>query len=227
MPTTFPCPHCGMQLQAGPEPLPPGAVCPGCRRPLHAASVAPGAPPPPAVLPVPTAYADDDFERPARPAPAPTAIPGSVRAAGIIWIVFGALILLNGAVMLLLLLTLTGPAPPGQRAGLAGGVLCGGLFVGLVGGVFIHVGVTTLAGTAKDTLGNGIGSIIFAALVGGSGMLRLALLGANVVELVGALVNLLGGAALLVAGILALVGRDGYRAYRHARGGAPYPRRRY
>jgi hypothetical protein len=141
--------------------------------------------------------------------------------------VFGALILLNGAILLLFLLALSGPAPAEARGGVMAGAVCGGLFVALIGGVFIHVGVTTLGGTAKDTLGNGIGSIIFAALIGGGGVVRLVALGANWVELISGLVNMLGGAALLVAGILALVGRDGYRAYRHTHGRAPYPRRRY
>jgi hypothetical protein len=227
MSTAFTCPHCGMPQHAAPASLPPGAVCPGCGRPLHAASVAPGAPPPPVVLPAEARYADDRWQQPEPVAGPPPAIPGSVRAAGIIGIIFGALILLNGAVLLLFLLVLSGQAQQGAGGAVASGVVCVGLFVALIGGVFIHVGIQSLGGTAKDTLGNGIGSIIFAALIGGSGLIRLVALGVNWVEMIGAVVNLLGGAALLLAGVLALVERDGYRAYRRFHHSAPPPRRRY
>src|SRR5260370_40664686 len=58
-----------------------------------------------------------------------------------------------------------------------GATFCGGLLVALFGGGFIFVGVQTLTGAAKDTLGNGIGSIIFAALMGGFTVLLLVALG--------------------------------------------------
>jgi hypothetical protein len=151
-------------------------------------------------------------------------LPNSAKTAGIIWIVFGGLILLSFAVQALTQLAF---APPEQRGPAIGGTFCGGLLVALFGGGFIFVGVQTLTGTAKDTLGNAIGSIIFAALLGGFAILMLTLvLGARAVGAptnlawVGLMVMVIYGlaaAALLTAGVLALIGREGYKAYRRYR----------
>jgi hypothetical protein len=98
--------------------------------------------------------------------------------------------------------------------------MCGGLFAALFGGGFIFVGIQTLIGTAKDTLGNGIGSIIFAALIGGlAAVLLVALVAsraagaqAGPVWVLVLAVGIYGLAAvgLLAAGIMALAGREGY-----------------
>ena len=69
----------------------------------------------------------------------------------------------------------------------------------LVGGAFIYVGVQSVRGTAKDTLGNGIGSIVFAAFqFCGAALSGLALLLApgGVAAVVFA-VGLIDGAGLL------------------------------
>jgi hypothetical protein len=232
MSTGFTCPHCGMSQHVAPASLPPGAVCPGCGRPLHSASVAPGVPPPPVVYPADTGYADDSWEQPEPAARLEPTIPGSVRAAGIIWIVFGALILLSGGLQLLAQLAL---APTEARGAFFSGAVCGALFVGFVGGVFIHVGVQSLSGTARDTLGNGIGSIIFAALIGGITLVVLVAAAsvrsvrgeatpgwAVVIPLV---INSLAAFGLLAAGVLALVGRQGYREYRRYHYPATWRRR--
>jgi hypothetical protein len=142
--------------------------------------------------------------------------PTSVRSAGIIWIVFGALLLLN--VLLLVLITLA-------AGGDVGAVICGGaggILVGLFGAAFIFVGVQTVRGTAADTLGNGIGSIIFGLLnfSCGLGSLPVAInpptAGAGVAFGIQAGIGFLSGAGLLIAGILALVGRGGYKTWRKA-----------
>jgi hypothetical protein len=223
MSTVFTCPHCGTALTMPPGGLPSGAVCPSCGRPLHGAAVAPGAPPR-AAAPVPRGYADDRWDRPEVVPVTPAPLPNSVKTAGIIWIVFGGLILLSFAVQALMQLAF---APPERRGVAIGGTFCGGLLVALFGGGFIFVGVQTLTGTAKDTLGNGIGSIIFAALLGGMAVLLMTLvLGARAAGApadpvwVGLMVMVIYGlaaAALLAAGVLALVGREGYRAYRRYR----------
>jgi hypothetical protein len=141
-----------------------------------------------------------------------------VLAAGVIWIVFGSLVLLNFALTMLILLAFT---PPELRGPIMSGAVCVGLIVALFGGVFIHVGVQSISGTAKDTLGNGIGSIIFGALIGGLSLVALlgtaAVRGGNVGGgVLQAAINLVVAAALLAAGVLALIGRDGYRAWRRA-----------
>jgi len=104
-----------------------------------------------------------------------------------------------------------------------------------VGIAFLVCGHQTVTGKAKDTLGNGVGSMILGSLqmlgaaaiaVGGAlggqnggpqGPPRELMLGIAV--MVGAL-----GGTLIVAGILALAGRSAYRDWRSEN--APQPRRR-
>lgn len=134
--------------------------------------------------------------------------PTTVTIAGIAWIIFGALILLN---LLVLLLLMSGLAAQGQAGAAVAGGVCGGLLLGLFGAAFIFVGVQSVRGTAHDTLGNGIGSIIFGLLNLGSGALQVV--GGQVIQ---AGIGFLAGAGLLTAGVLALVGRSDYKAWRKA-----------
>src|SRR5262245_54133871 len=81
------------------------------------------------------------------------AFPATAVVAGFIWIAFGSLGVLNAVI---LLSELEGVAREGVPAGarpIVGGV------VGLIAAVFILVGAQTIRGTARDTLGNGIGSL--------------------------------------------------------------------
>ncbi len=137
--------------------------------------------------------------------------PAMLTAAGVIWIVFGCLILLNLVVPLLLASAAAGgQAGAARDAALAGGV-CGGLVVGLFAAVFIHVGYQSVRGTARDTLGNGVGSIIFALLQFGSGAFQ-----ARQGQLLPSAIGFICGLGLLAAGVLALVARGEYRAWRKA-----------
>jgi hypothetical protein len=154
-----------------------------------------------------------------KPLPADdVAFPVAVRAAGIVWIIFGCLILLNAAVNFLL----TAGAAAAGAPQVAGGT-CGLLLAVLFGAVFIHVGIQSVRGTAKDTLGNGIGSIVIGALnMGIGGVLMAAGLAApgtaSLIAVVGGGISILGGCGLIGAGILALAGRSAYRSWRHAHG---------
>jgi hypothetical protein len=145
--------------------------------------------------------------------------PRSVWAAGVIWIIFGGLILLGAAVNLVVTVALKPAQAVGQAGDANPGSFCGILFGVFVGAVFVHVGVQSVNGTAKDTLGNGIGSLIFALLYAGVGALllvgALALGGpaAIVLVVIGA-VNILSGLGLLTGGVLALMGRSDYKAWR-------------
>jgi hypothetical protein len=133
--------------------------------------------------------------------------PPAVRAAGIVWIVAGALILLTlgGNV----LLSLGSPGADPANGPYFAGQMCGAAFVGLFGAAFIFVGIQTANGTARDTMGNAVGSILLgllnwagAALNGAEG--RFVVAGCAFVC----------GAALLVAAVLALVGRGAYKEWR-------------
>ena len=92
-----------------------------------------------------------------------------------------------------------------------------GLFGLLVGGVFLHVGRQSMQGKAADTLGNGVGSIIFGLInTCVFGLTSPALAGVPVLLYVVATISLLSTAGLIAAGVLALVGRGQYREWRRA-----------
>jgi hypothetical protein len=155
-------------------------------------------------------------------------VPKLVSTAGIIWIVFGSILLINAVVNL-------GLSGATVRAGEnPSGGPCGGI-VGIGFGIaFVFVGMQSVKGTAKDTLGNGIGSIIIGALyatggavvlVLGLGMYALISQGkatapnadqaALIVTVTGG-VLLVSGLGLILAGTLALMGRADYKEYRRA-----------
>lgn len=181
-------------------------------------------------------YEDDDYEE-----PPPPAFPVVVRLAGIIWIGIGAL----GVVSAVLNFAGAGAAnranPNGQNpaAGAqAAGQSIGGCCTALIAVAFVAVGYNTVTGKAKDTLGNAIGSLLLAALVAcvGVAVVGFATAAANNpagkrappdagAELVIAGI-IFGGVCLLyvVPGVLALVGRRDYLAWRKYH--APVKRRR-
>jgi hypothetical protein len=136
------------------------------------------------------------------------AYPVTVKAAGIVWIIFGTLILVNMLVLVVLMSLLAARAHAGAVA--ASGV-CVGLFLGAFGAAFILVGVQSVRGTAPGTLGNGIGSIGFGLFNIVYGMTL-----ADDGHLIQSGIALIGGAGLLAAGVLALVGRGQYMAWRRA-----------
>jgi hypothetical protein len=140
------------------------------------------------------------------------AYPQQVSVAGIIWIIAGSVVLLQMVIVLLLTFVISSDAKVSQEQGalITTGV-CTSLLLGLVGGVFVHVGVQSLRGTAKDTLGNAIGSVFFAVILIASAITQM--LGANRLQ---ASANFLAGGGLMFAGTLALVGRGRYKAWRKA-----------
>jgi hypothetical protein len=135
--------------------------------------------------------------------------PTVVTIAGIIWIVNACLIGLIILVLLLLLFGFPAVFPPESVVS---------FFFGLFIWAFIGVGHQSVRGTARATFVNGIASILFgifilgpciAIFVRGSGIFE-ARAGWRITLGVG----LLGGAGLITAGILWLVGLSQYRAWR-------------
>jgi hypothetical protein len=136
--------------------------------------------------------------------------PRTVTAAGVIWIVFGGLILLN-LVLTIALVGVTargeGPMDPSRFSG----QICGLGFFGLIGCVFIMVGIRSVLGAARGTLGSGIGSIVLSVLHLGVAASLAGMLKFNQAGMLGLL-----GTLLLTGGILALVGRSQYKLWREA-----------
>ncbi|HYH68886.1 MAG TPA: hypothetical protein VD866_29605 [Urbifossiella sp.] len=161
---------------------------------------------------------DRDYDEPAYPL--------TVTLAGVAWIGFGGLLIAN---MLLVLVLMGGMMAAGrggpQAGGPAGGAQadraaaagpCGAVLSGLFGAAFLLVGVQSVRGTARDTLGNGIGSIVFGLIQYAAGALSLVA-GQGQVELViAAVLHFLVGTGLVGAGAMALAGRGAYKAWRRA-----------
>lgn len=143
--------------------------------------------------------------------PAPT----TTKAAGIIWIVFGGIILANLALLMFV----------AMAAGAVAGIVCAAPIGGLIGGVFIHVGVQTIGGKAKDTLQNGIGSVIFGALIAGQGILMMKQQVIEIAAIVG-IINLVCAGGLITAGVLSLMGRSQYQAWVGRKSGKKKKRKR-
>ncbi len=127
---------------------------------------------------------------------------------GVIWIVFGAISLIAGVLALASVLLSVVPFPNGE--GVTDLLLILAAGIGLV-----YIGVQTTRGTASDTLGNGIGSIIWGVillyeafkLADGLAQLSDATVGAFVLLVV-------YGAMMVVAGLISLAVRKDYRAWR-------------
>jgi len=139
--------------------------------------------------------------------------PKTVVAAGVLWIIFGCLALLSLLVLLVAAFVLVADV---QGAAAAWGLLLSGAVwsavpIGLIGAALIGAGSQSIRGTARDTLGSGIGSIILGLIYWGVAAIAVMVewfIPAGVAGLVGAL--------LLTAGVLALAGRSGYKLWRKA-----------
>jgi hypothetical protein len=166
---------------------------------------------------------DEEKDPPERDYLAAASFPAVVRAAGIIWIVIGCILVLNAGLIVVQAGTAAAGAPRDAGPTAAGGA-CSAILVGLFAAAFIFVGVQSINGTARDTLGNAIGSLVFGVLNMGWGVV-VAGFGAmlsgrqgdmSVVAVLLGGIGMVAGGALTVAGILALVGRGQYRAWRQA-----------
>jgi hypothetical protein len=159
--------------------------------------------------------------------------PMSVRVAGIIWIGFGALGIINVLVGLAMM-----AAQQGQGGAGAPSSPCCGAFIAFA---FLYCGYQTVTGKASDTLSNAIGSLVIGSLqllIGGILLFGGAFLAQNpnfgggpnglppeALIILAILIGLMG-TGLITAGIMALVGRRQYREWREARDEAERPARR-
>jgi DNA-directed RNA polymerase subunit M/transcription elongation factor TFIIS len=153
---------------------------------------------------------DDEEARPTR-----QSMPGIVKAAGIIWIVYGTIGTLNTAISLVLA---AGQNANGQNGP---GANPGSPFCGLaIAFAFAYCGFQTVTGKAKDTLGNSIGSLLLGGLQLLVGIVLIVLSGGGIGDklqidkdmagIIGALVCLMG-IMLVSAGVMGLIGRQGYK----------------
>ncbi len=134
--------------------------------------------------------------------------PMAVTAASIMWIAFGCLLLLGVAFAMVAVVTFgAGDGPARLILVLLPVLISSGFAV-----AFIFVGVQTVRRKARGTIGNGIGSIALGVLLYYVPMLR-----PSDSDLGAASRGFPFLAVLLVAaGLLALVGRNGYKGWREA-----------
>jgi hypothetical protein len=166
----------------------------------------------------------DDFDAGPR-------FPGTATAAGVIWLLYGGLGVLNGFLSFALAGAQLQQGGGGPPAGGAGGGCC----PMLIGIAFLVCGLQTVRGTASDTRGNSIGSILLACLqllvalaviafgAGAFGAGNQGNAGPNnppetaVMVVIGLVVGAMG-LGLFTAGVLGLMARKPYlewRAYHH------------
>jgi len=140
--------------------------------------------------------------------------PKTVQVAGAVWIIYGIVALVNLAFLILFIVGAGEEKPDADREAQKAAIAlatCFGMFQALIGLVFIHVGIQSIRGTARDTLGNGIGSLLFGLINLAQGG-RLGMAG----DFVLAGFYFLFGVLLIGAGVLALAGRREYRQWREA-----------
>ena len=152
--------------------------------------------------------------------------PTKVTVAGIAWIVFGGLIVVNLLIALVLLAAVSRSAVGVDReqasSAFAVGI-CLSVLLGLFAAGFIFVGVQSVRGTAPGTIANGVGSIIF-------GLLNFIPLFVLVVranspgrippgtgEYIQAGISSLFGLALIAVGAVAIAGAAEYKMWRQFR----------
>lgn len=151
-------------------------------------------------------YEDDDDDYQER-RPRRASYPGTVTAAGVIWIILGALGILNalaGAV-----LRMAAPDPRAQQDGAyAAGQLIGVVIGVLIGVAFILAGIQAVTGKLSNSLSPGIASVVlalFGLCIGG-----IAAIATTPILLV---VVLIAVAPLLTSGILAIAGNSALKRY--------------
>jgi hypothetical protein len=142
----------------------------------------------------------------------PARFPGTVRTAGAIWIAFGCLCLLFYMGMLVLSAAVSlEPWTPRMMRDATELLACSGILLGPFAAAFVIVGVQTVTGIARGTGANAAGSIMFGVF---AFALTVALAARE--EFGQASVGLVAGCSLVAAGILALLGRKDYHAWRQA-----------
>jgi hypothetical protein len=208
------CPHCDRRQEIDADVPVENLTCRHCGKPLAETAIT-ERPLPPRTR---SAEEGDEWGEPELELKR-ASVPGSVIAAGIVWIIFGCLSIADAFIQM----SVAGQNAKGEVKGKAfvnPQSWCCGI---IIGAVFLHVGGQSVRGTAKDVLGNAIGSILFGVLYTGIGI---ALLFTSSAGLLLAYVFLFVLALpLYAAGALALVARSDYKAFRRATQGQRRQRR--
>ena len=141
--------------------------------------------------------ADDDHRR--------REYPGLLTLAGYLWIICGALILLGAIIA-----TANDMGANNQQGANAeaqnGGKMCAYVFMTIMAILLMRAGFRSITGTAEDTLGASIGSMIFGLVPTGVGLFALA----NNGDIIFVAVELAWGFACEAAGVMGLMARASF-----------------
>jgi predicted Zn finger-like uncharacterized protein len=218
---TIPCPNCRAVLKSA-NPPPPGkrVRCPKCSETFLVPEAEP-LPEAPVVEidedddPAPVAEIDDDEDSaPPIRKRGRAEFPISVLVAGVIWVVYGGVLLLGTLELFSEGVKLVVHEDRQHAGPMRTIVVCVSVFVGAIAVAFIGMGVQSIRAASRDILWRSVVSIIFGVL----GLLSAAaqLLMGNV--LVG-IMGFIMGAGLILAGVLALQARYAYKRWRSAQKG--------
>jgi hypothetical protein len=150
----------------------------------------------------------DPVDSRSSPSPSLPRFPPTVRTAGIVWIVLGSGILINGIVLLVRQLGAGLDADSGSAEAALFGAVVGQLFQGVIGAVFLYEGIECCRGTIPSTVGIAVGSILFALIYVG-----IALFYAEARQGYRVALVFIPAVGLFVAGVLAFAGRTQYDAW--------------
>jgi hypothetical protein len=118
-------------------------------------------------------------------------MPTSIKAAGWLWLIFGSIMVLSTIFLVFVVFS----------KGIAGMELLVFLIPSLLGTYFMWIGWRTLKGKVKGVLGNGIGCLALGAIAAYSFKQDPA-------------VHIAFAALFFSSGILALIGRSGYKKFK-------------
>jgi hypothetical protein len=205
MASKFTCPHCDALQEVDPDLPVDGQDCIHCGMPL-----------------VDTAFAEypvsrrrpveeDNRQEEESDLKEPAHVPGAVIAAGILWILFGCIQTLASLLSV----------APGRDDAMAdrtaraskAAFTCA---MALIGVVFILVAIRCIRGTAKDILGISIGSLILGVLYTCAGVVALSTTLKELSNVAAILVILFLAVPPNLAGVLGLIARSDYKAFRRA-----------
>jgi hypothetical protein len=186
---------------------------------LPGGAIAPGPPPPPAIPVAPGPSAAPSGPPSYGEAEKPITLeevklPGTAKTAALIWIVFGALIFFVYVSQLLAYAAFAAHTPDNRPRMV---FFCLSGCATLFAAAFVIVGIQTLLGSAKDTLGNGIGSLFFGLLAAAGFLGETAPASReDIWDLATFFFRAASVAALLGAGLLALADREKYRFWQRS-----------
>jgi hypothetical protein len=206
MAAKFTCPYCGTRQEIDPDILVDEQECVHCGKLMVERAISE----PPIRRRVPRDEENEWDDEP--PYEEPPGVPGNAVAAGIIWVIFGCLSILVRVIQVIGILA---NVDPRAESSYTAGMVCGAASCGLLGSVFIPLGIQCIRGRTRDLLGTAIGSLLFGVLY--TFIAFVILFRRAEYATIDAVIAFFLAITLYVAGSLALIARPEYQDYHTSR----------